>query len=184
MTRKGHWMQTYMGIKYYPYDPRPEDFVIGDIAHALSMTCRYNGHSQVFISVAQHSVLMSHCVKPKNALWALLHDAAEAYLGDLVRPVKHGGPPGCIGLGEEFKALENKTLSMIAQRFDLSWPMPDEIHEADNRMLVTESRDIMGGQIEPWGLAVEPYELVIVSWSPSLAERAFLNRYKELKARG
>ena len=181
MTRAGDWMQTFTGVKYYPYDPRPEDFVIEDIAHALSMLCRYNGHCDDFMSVGQHSVLMSHYVKPKNALWALMHDASEAYLGDLVRPVKHGGPPACLGLGDEFKALENHTLSLIAQRFDLPWPIPEEIHEADNRMLATESRDIMGGQVKPWGLGgAEPYDRTIISWYPNIAKRAFLSRYDEL----
>jgi len=149
MSRTGHWMQTFTGVQYYPYDPRPEDFVLEDIAHAVSK---------------------------ENRLWALFHDAAEAYLGDLIRPVKRGS-----ALGIEFSALEDHTLSMIAERFDLPWPIPDEIHEADNRMLATESRDVLGGQVRSWNLGgAEPYTKVLVEWTPQMAKTLFLHQYDQI----
>lgn len=178
-NRTGHWMQTFSGRKYYPYDPRPEDFHIEDIAHSLSMLCRYNGHSKYFLSVAQHSVLMSQYVSEENALWALMHDAAEAYVGDMIRPMKCGGQ-----MGADFQALEADTLITIAKRFNLPWPIPDEIHEADNRMLATESRDLLGGQIEPWSLdGAKPYDDIIISWRPLQANDTFLAVYHELTKR-
>jgi hypothetical protein len=89
--RRGDWMQTFTGRAFYPLDPRPEDIDPVDIAHALSLICRYGGHSSRFYSVAEHCVLMSHAVAPEHALWALLHDATEAYLGDMIRPLKRSG---------------------------------------------------------------------------------------------
>jgi len=176
MSRTGHWMQTFTGVQYYPYDPRPEDFNLEDIAHALSMLCRFNGHSDFFYSVAQHSTVMSTKVSKENRLWALFHDAAEAYLGDLIRPVKRGS-----ALGIEFSALEDHTLSMIAERFDLPWPIPDEIHEADNRMLATEARDVLGGQVRDWNLGgAEPYTKVLVEWTPQMAKTLFLHQYDQI----
>ena len=87
-ARKGDWIQTFTGRAFYVLDPRPEDVDIEDIAHALSMQCRFAGHCREFYSVAQHSVTASWLVPPEDALWGLLHDAAEAYVVDLPRPIK------------------------------------------------------------------------------------------------
>ena len=92
VARRGGWIQTYTGRQFWPLDPRIEDIDIHDIAHALSHQCRYSGHCLRFYSVAEHSVLLSHHVAGEHMLWALLHDAWEAYLaaipeverGDLV----------------------------------------------------------------------------------------------------
>jgi 5'-deoxynucleotidase YfbR-like HD superfamily hydrolase len=87
-TRLGDWMQTFSGKRFYPLDPRPEDIRLMDIAHALSHVCRFNGHTRFFYSVAQHSVLVS-LMGPEDAAAArLLHDASEAYICDLPRPLK------------------------------------------------------------------------------------------------
>ncbi len=90
MTRKGDYIATYTGKQFYPLDPRPEDVCLEDIAHSLSNLCRFTGHTDTdrFYSVAQHSVICSTIVAPEAALLALLHDAAEAYLGDISRPLK------------------------------------------------------------------------------------------------
>lgn len=87
--RKGDWIQTYTGRQFWPLDPKPEEVCIEDIAHALSQQCRYAGHTIRFYSVAQHSVEIALRVPRAAALWGLLHDAAEAYLVDLPRPVKY-----------------------------------------------------------------------------------------------
>src|SRR5689334_14267678 len=90
--RTHDWIRTYTGRKFYLFDSGPEDVEIEDIAHALSMQCRYNGHVQRFYSVAEHSCYVSAIVAAEMgnakydinvALWALLHDASEAYLGDV-----------------------------------------------------------------------------------------------------
>src|SRR6266700_4788978 len=85
---RGDWIQTAMGRKFWPMDPRSGEVFIDDIAHALSMLCRFGGHCIRFYSVAEHSVLLSRVAEPRFKLWALLHDASEAYLADVPRPVK------------------------------------------------------------------------------------------------
>ena len=82
-------MVTYTGKEFYPLDPNPADIDIKDIAHALSNCCRFAGHIKSFYSVAQHSVIVSELCEPENALAGLLHDASEAYLSDIARPVKY-----------------------------------------------------------------------------------------------
>ncbi len=82
-VRRGDWIQVRSGRKFHPLDPRPEDVDINDIAHALSNLCRFTGHCTDFYSVAQHSVIASQIVPPASALAALLHDASEAYMGDI-----------------------------------------------------------------------------------------------------
>ena len=80
------WIQTYTGKKFFPMNPKTEDLDIIDIAHALSMKCRFVGHTKQFYSVAQHSVIVSwNCSNPHLGL---LHDAAEAYLPDVPAPIK------------------------------------------------------------------------------------------------
>jgi hypothetical protein len=85
---RGGWMQTFTGRQFFPMDPRPEEVDPTDIAHALSLLCRYNGHVDRFYSVAEHCVHLSYVVPPEHALWALLHDATEAYVGDMISPLK------------------------------------------------------------------------------------------------
>src|SRR4051812_30250690 len=84
--RVGNWMQTFTGRQFWPVDPRADEIAIEDIARALAMTCRFGGHVRFHYSVAQHSFLVSLVCSPEHALWGLLHDASEAYLGDVVWP--------------------------------------------------------------------------------------------------
>ena len=79
---------TYSGRRFWPLEPRPQDVDIEDIAHAMSMKCRFTGHAEGFISVAEHSVNVARFLPPKLRLHGLLHDAAEAYLPDIARPIK------------------------------------------------------------------------------------------------
>jgi len=85
-ARIGDWIQTYTGKRFWPLDPRPEDVDILDIAHSLSLLCRFTGHTSSFYSVSQHSILVAQEVPKRLRLWALFHDAAEAYIGDIARP--------------------------------------------------------------------------------------------------
>jgi hypothetical protein len=153
---RGDWMQTYTGRVFYPLDPHPEAVCIADIAHALAQQCRYAGHSLFHYSVAQHSVLVSTHVPREHAVWGLMHDAAEAYLVDLPRPVKHS----VVG----YDAAEERVLEAVAERFGLSLPMPDAVRIADNQALATEQRDVMRSCGRPWSLTEEP-------WSESVAAR-------------
>lgn len=172
-SNRGNWMQTYTGGRFYPLDPTPAEVLPGDIAHALSLICRYGGHVQRFYSVAEHCVLLSHAVSPENALWALLHDAAEAYVGDMVRPLKRHMP--------EFQHVEARILLAIARRFNL-WPeIPAEVHEADNRIILTERAALMRKTDDVWtedGLT--PLPVRIEGWPPAVAESCWLGRLWEL----
>jgi hypothetical protein len=174
---RGDWMQTFTGLAFYPMDPRVEDIRIQDIAHSLGMICRYGGHVKRFYSVAEHCVLMSQAVAPENALWALLHDATEAYVGDMVRPLKHQLP--------EYMAAEDRIMGLIATRFGLTGSMPAEVKEADNRILLNERAALLGPRPQAWHRAIEaldPLPVVIRGWSPRTAESEYIARWAELIA--
>ena len=166
------WIQTYTGKQFYPGDPRPEDIDIIDIAHALSHQCRFNGHCLRFYSVAEHSVRVSRILPADLSLWGLLHDAAEAYMADLPRPVKAQFP--------EFRDLEDQLLHRIVDHYGLPWPMPQAVHEADNTLLATEARDLMAPPPAPWNLDAEPIDETIQPLSQEAAKAAFLERFEEL----
>lgn len=168
---RGHWMQTFTGRQFFPLDPQPEDIDARDIAHALSLICRYGGHTVAFYSVAEHCLLMSRAVAPEHALWALLHDAAEAYVGDMVRPLKHHMP--------EYRAIEDNVLSTIAQQFGMGFTadFPDAVKEADNRILLDERSALFGGTPAPWAIEdLEPLGVPISGLSPEEAESMYLDR--------
>lgn len=167
-------IQVYTGRFFDVLNPRPEDIDIRDIAHALSLQCRYGGHVERFYSVAQHSVLVSSLVPAEDALWGLLHDASEAYLVDLPRPVKHN-----TGIGTVYREIEEKIMPAMAERFGLPWPEPPSIFIADNRLLFTEKRDLLKPGLE-WGMAMEPYPFRIEPWPPEVAESRFKKRFREL----
>lgn len=133
--RHGNFMQTYSGRKFWPLDPRAEDVCIQDIAHSLAMQCRYAGHCIRFYSVAEHSVLIARWLLDEGcgsdvALCGLLHDATEAYLVDLPRPVKSDMP--------RYKAAEARVWCAIADAFHIPEYVPAIVHEADNRILADE----------------------------------------------
>ena len=136
------WMQTISGRRVYPARLRVEDIDIEDIAHALSGMCRFAGHCKHFYGVAQHSVLVAEYVmarkRPLNeARWALLHDASEAYLGDITWPLKRH--PAMRG----YRDLERDAMSVIATCFGLEGPEPPIVKEADLAILATEKRDLL-----------------------------------------
>jgi hypothetical protein len=174
--RKGDWFQTHTGIEFYPNDPRPEEVVIEDIAHALARICRFGGHTRGFYSVAQHSVIVSQIVPESLALAALLHDATEAYIGDMVRPLKYSIP--------QYLVIEDRLWDVIAARFNLPRILPAEIKHADNIALVTERRDLLEHQRTwgEWSKAYTPLETVIKPHGPHVAEMMFLCRFNELTA--
>ena len=189
--RPGDWFQTYSGKKFYVLDPRPEDICIEDIAHSLSMLCRFNGHCEEFYSVAQHSVFVSEIVDsmvapafspPEARLCALLHDAAEAYLGDMIRPLKRS-------LGPEFKRAEERVQTAIHQALmprlaEAPELLMHEIKRADEVALATEKRDMVKEGEGTWKINARPHDCrSLTSWSPELAEEQFLGRYFRLTAR-
>lgn len=166
------WIQTYTGKPFWPLNPRKQDIDIEDIAHSLSMQCRFNGHCRIFYSVAEHSVRVSHQVAPEHALWGLMHDAGEAYLVDMPKPLKRLMP--------DFQDHEDKLLQYLAAHFGLTWPIPEEVHKADVVLLMTEKRDLMSPEPQDWGIHVAPLPDIITPLSPQDAKDAFLQRFHVL----
>lgn len=169
----GYWMQTYSGRKLVINDPDPAEIDLEDIAHHLSRICRFQGATTEFYSVAQHSVLVSQLVPPEHALQALLHDAAEAYLGDLIYPVKRT-------IGAPYEDLEALFERAIAQRFGLPCLMTPEIKHADQVALATERRDVMSQTRHVWQTLPPPDRMMINPLPPDSAKRVFLDRAEEL----
>jgi 5'-deoxynucleotidase YfbR-like HD superfamily hydrolase len=158
-------------------DPRNHDFDIKCIAHALSNLCRYTGHSKRFYSVAEHCVIVSRLVPEKFALEGLMHDASEAYCGDVASPLKQLLP--------NYKEIEDGVQEAIAAYFGLTYPFPKEIKEADVLAYVTERQSISNtGKDAIWFTDVTPRDFEIKGLSPTASERAFLERFKELTANG
>lgn len=171
--RKGDFIQTFSGAPFYPLDPRVSEVRVADIAHSLSLQCRYAGHCLRFYSVAEHSVLLARHVAAEHRLWALLHDASEAYLVDVPRPIK-GDLVG-------YKAIEANIMTAVAEAYGLRGDMPAEVHEADVRICVDEKAQNMApGPM--WGIdGLEPLDIKLQFWSPAEAEAAFLDLFAEIK---
>lgn len=169
------WIQTYTGKQFWPLEPRGEDIDILDIAHALSNLCRYGGHVEEFYSVAQHCVLVSDTVPAEFALYGLLHDASEAYLIDVPRPIKHS-----LGM-EAYRAAEKKLQTEIYFHFYLGANEPTEVKTADTQLLRTEQRDLMKPAPAAWkDYRVGALEMKIEPWTPRAASVTYLQRYAQL----
>lgn len=171
----GDWMQTHSGRAVYPMDLRPEDICIEDIAHALSMQCRYNGHSLRFYSVAEHCVLIARHLRKVSdymALNGLLHDATEAYLADVPRPVKPFLPG--------YKEAEQRAHEAIAEAFGIQLALPLAVHDADNRILHDERIQNMARSERDWGLAGVRLGVTLQFWAPERAKAEFLGLFEEL----
>jgi hypothetical protein len=172
--RKGDWIQTYSGIKFYPLDPHLEDISIIDIAHALSNICRFTGQGSTFYSVAQHSVLVSQQVSKENALWGLLHDASEAYICGIARPIKK------LPEMAPYRAIEKNLMDAIAITFGLPVDEPEEVRAADRVLLRTEARDLHLISSDWCCYSVVPLSIKIEPISPREAEGYFIKRFNEL----
>lgn len=168
---------TASGIYINLIETESNTVLVADIAHALSHVCRFAGHTRSFYSVAQHCWLASFLVPEEDALAALFHDAAEAYIGDVASPLKQLLP--------EYRAIEARLQADIFAKLGLPDEMPASIKQADLILLATEQRDLMPAHDDPWALiaGIEPMEdYEIVPCSPRSARTLFLDRFKELAA--
>jgi hypothetical protein len=172
------WIQTFTGRQFHPLAPRVEDLDIYDIAHALALTSRYNGHTLSYYSVAEHSVLVSRHVDPEYAREGLLHDAAEAYIGDMVRPLKRQPEMAA------FVKAELDIERCVAEKFNLRTdPVTIAAWKSiDDRILVDEISVLMSNpvmQLERHQ-GKDPVGAEILCYTPERAEILFLTRFWEL----
>jgi 5'-deoxynucleotidase YfbR-like HD superfamily hydrolase len=176
VERKGGFITTYTGKRFYPFDPHPDDIDINDIVHALAHVCRFAGHSCQFYSVAQHSVLVSLMSPDEDALWGLLHDASEAYLADVPSPLKK-----CPEFAF-YREVEAGLMAIICDKFKLSRDEPPSVKLADKRVLATEARDLT--MIEGClTIDAKPYDFHIEPWAPERAKIKYMSRLHELTLR-
>lgn len=163
--------------------PRYEDIAIQDIATHLSLICRFTGACGVFYSVAEHSVRASYIAHKDAALAVLLHDAAEAYIGDILPQIK--GLPWA----EPLREMERQWMEVIGEVYEYSpAAYAQEIHHCDRTMLATEVRDLMPegcdfGHLthKPLPLGSEGQIILSETWPPAVAAAAFLNRFTQLR---
>lgn len=168
-------------LKYFDFhNPEQHTYDVEEIAHSLSHVCRYTGHVRNFYSVAQHSVLVSLIVPKHLQKAGLLHDASEAYLGDVSSPLK--------ALLPDYKAIEAKVEKAICKQFNLPFPLPSKVKEADLIMLVTEKRDLMGRGPGESDRGMWP-DIMPLHWKinplpPAAAKALFLARWENIEAQG
>jgi len=167
----GSWIQTYTGcFDYKLYGP--DSFSLVDIAHALSLQCRYGGHIVTHYSVAQHCTLLARGVELAGGdvelqACALMHDAAEAYVNDIPYPLKN--------MVTDYGVIENEILKAIFQNYGLPWPMPKLVKELDRHIVANETPVLFLHQ--PWWLSdagLSPISgLEVIPWTADIAERVF-----------
>ncbi|HRO14744.1 MAG TPA: hypothetical protein PLL33_06825 [Paracoccus sp. (in: a-proteobacteria)] len=153
---------------------------IGEIAHALSHLCRFTGHVREFYSVAEHSWHVSHLVPPADALAGLLHDAPEAFIGDVARPLK--------ALLPDYRAIEARVEAAVLGCFGLDPQLPASVKAADRDMLRVEQVQAMRAGGQDWsstaGSFAHPAARLVELrfWEPRQARMMFLRRFEELTA--
>lgn len=163
------WSGSYFDFRH----PENSTFSMCDIAHALSQLCRFTGHTSEFYSVAQHSVLVSHIVPPEHALAGLLHDASEAFIGDVAKPLKNLLP--------DYAQIEAEVEQVVLARYGITLPLHESVKHADLVALRTEQRDLMGCSYDVWlPDAIRPLDSVIEPLSPKLARQLFIERYQDI----
>jgi uncharacterized protein len=165
---------TRSGARVDLLTPKPHQIHTADIAHSLANICRFNGHTSNHYSVAQHSLMVSAIVPPEDALAGLLHDATEAYVGDMVRPLKDLLPA--------FSEIEHGIWLAICGRFGLRPELPESVKAADLVLLATERRDLMASHPEPWPclVGIRPLPEQIQPWAQHMARDRYHQRLEDL----
>lgn len=169
-------IMTASGRYFHFEKPDEFDWNIEDIAHGLSNQCRYGGHSRVFYSIAQHSEIASRNAPPGFELEALLHDGHEAFVLDVMTPLKILIP--------QYRTIEDAAERAMRRNYGLPEHITPEVKRIDLVMLATEKRDIMAEDDSNWSIldGVEPLEEKISPIFPSMAKLRFVARFIELVA--
>jgi 5'-deoxynucleotidase YfbR-like HD superfamily hydrolase len=157
-------IRTVSGQYVNVFEPNPATIVIEDIAHSLSMQCRFGGHLPQFYSVAQHSVYCAYESVKSDPLAALLHDASEAYLLDIPSPIK--------ARLSNYKEIEDRLMLVIAAKFGFEYPLAADIKKVDAELLRYEWEHIMLNSQNPTAYC----------WEPKTAKERFLETFKILNA--
>lgn len=165
-----NWILTSTGKRFDLFKVDADMIDPRDISHSLAHLCRFNGHTREFYSVAQHSCIVAELVPEKYKLAALLHDATEAYLGDMTRPLKQWMP--------YYRGVEDTLWERVSERFDLALELPACVHHADLIALATERRDLMPTDPATWDclVGVEPMVEIIRPWSAAEARTTYHQR--------
>lgn len=168
------WILTASGKHFDLIDPQPDMIDILDIASALANLCRFSGHCKIFYSVAQHSAIASQIVAPEYAIEALFHDASEAYLGDVTRPLKQLLP--------DYRRIEQRVEAVIRQRLGLPDTQSGAVTEADRIMLATERRDLMPDDQTDWPIlaGITPLSNRLNAVNSYRAKAMFIERVVEV----
>lgn len=193
------WIQTFTGAKHDLLDPDPWDIRLSDVVHALSLICRFTGHVREFYSVAQHSVLVARLLRDEGhssgvQAQGLLHDAHEAYVGDVASPIKRAirllepsdrgaGKEPLPALSDPWHDLEKLHERALRTRFGCAQELHTSVKRADLVLLMTEHRDLMGTAPAPWEINATPAAFKITPWTPERARREFLDEAKRLDIR-
>lgn len=178
------WITTVTGKQFDLLDPQPDQICIEDIAHALAVQNRWTGHTRVPFSVAEHSYHVSLICQPCDALWGLLHDASEAYMSDLSRPLKHASE-----IGPPYLLIERKIMDAICDKFGMNWEMPASVKEADTTLLWAEKAQLMPRvewkNPQAWNVETRnernEAKIALDAWPWFTAKKMFLKRFAELK---
>jgi uncharacterized protein len=188
-SSRGNYMYTVTGDAYYPFDPRENEVNIETIAHHLANQCRFNGAvqsktdgSKIFYSVAEHSYVLSKVVPRELAKAALLHDAAEAYLHDMIRPLKYHPD-----FKEAYQRVEALNQAAIAKKFKIANFDNPLLKKMDNILCITEISQMIKinpshPTYAPQNDETEKFDLTLAMLCPLDARQHFMQRYDELFA--
>lgn len=180
-TIAGCCIETYSGRDFNVLCPKPDDVCIEDIGHSLALQCRFSGHCSRFYSVAEHCVRCAELIARQGhglqlQLYALLHDAAEAYIGDITTPMK--------SLLPAVRNIEHEIQLAILGAARLPEPNEDDLaiaKAADNILLMTEAAVLIESGGKNWNIDAEPdSSITITGWPPGLSEQKFLDRFHHL----
>lgn len=165
-----NWIETNSG-KYFRYqENNPENIMIEDVAHSLSQLCRFSGQCNQFYSVAQHSCIVHDYAPSHLKIEGLLHDASEAFISDIPRPVKTIIP--------EIKELEQIIQMQVAQRFKFSWPFTSQIEILDSQLMLAEAKQLFTQEVAWTVEGLDPLNVKINHcWNSKVAKAEFLNRF-------